>query len=395
MPLRWCRPAAPRARVRFAATRPCSGRGRVGLPSPAGGVSRPFRSGSCPGGVSCLLPLLCRRPWCGPPAPVSRPGPVAPWVCRSARPTCRGRVSWRWPGFPRSPPVAASRGRGGRAVARVFASSAAPRWARAGACRCRWRRRRLRLVVVARLAPLGRRVRRALWRGGLVFPLPPLVGGLFGGVSCLLFLVSLASLAALRPCRFPGAGFGAPVVPSRLHRPAARCWWRVPFGVVAGMSGFGPCQPCPVSCWCAPRPGRSGRRLAGLIRPRPPVSGFCRRRSVAAPRIRGRAAARLRALLALAAPPWRGRGGLFLARPRWSGGPPRRRVWLGGGRPGGGFAPPLAGGGALGGPPAVRVVGSAGRWFFSLSFSFCSRYFFPPGAAFLAALAGIKDTKFS
>ena len=100
-------------------------------------------------------------------------------------------------------------------------------------------------------------------------------------------------------------------------------------------------------------------------------------------------------LLALAAPPWCGRGGLFLARPRWSGGPPRRRVWLGGGRPGGGFAPPLAGGGALGGAPAVRVVGSAGRWFFSLSFSFCSRYFFPPGAAFLAALAGIKDTKFS
>lgn len=306
MPLRWCRPAAPRTRVRFAATRPCACRGRVGSPSPAGGVSHPFRVGLFPGGVPWLLsrcsPLL--RPWFVPPARLSRPGPVARLACRSARRPALCRVSWRWRGFLPPPLLAASRVPGVAACRRPVSGAWCGRCRVALPFRCRSRRRRFRLAAA-----------------GL------LVGWL--------------------PC-------------SRL------------------------------------------------------VAGW--RRSVALACVRRRASARLRGLVALAALFRRGRSGVLLAlrgpcrlSPRWL-------VRLGRCWPGGSVAPPLAGRRALGCPPALgafraswrrsgrarRAVlaagrsasGPAARWFFSLSFSFRFRCFFPPGPAFLAALAGIKNPEF-
>ena len=220
---------SPSARVRFAASRPCPGRrgravagrrgrgGGVLLPPLVGVRWSPRFSGLACGGVSWLLCLawsvLFRWfPWrCVRPAVGSRPGAVPPWVCRSAVRVARCPGSSRSRGFPRSPPLRASRCRGGGGFppAPVFARCArSPVGLR---CRCRFAR-------ACRRAGRG----CAPWWPPVPLRLPPLpalvarVPGCRsrwlsrGGACCLAVRCSSSALAAL-VCRRARA-FGLPPV---------------------------------------------------------------------------------------------------------------------------------------------------------------------------------------
>ncbi len=447
--LRLCRSLRAGARVRFAASRPvrpsslpalcarplwrCRWGGGVGaVPASlwrapgalsaapgGGGVGGSRWSPGFLGGVPwlcsrCLVLLVsCRSfPWrCVRLAVGSRPGAVPPWGCRSAVPPVRCRGLSRSRGSARSPPLPASRclGVGVCRCVRVFARCAGfPVVLR---CRCRsaraCRRAGRGCVPWWLPAPLPRRSPWSLrWP---LFPCPRPVAGRFacGGVPWL-FPLLLCPAVPLR-CRSPGAGSVVPVAPSRSLPRAGRSWSLPRFGALAGLLGCGLCRPRLAFCSWWPRRRRSVPPLGGRRRLRVALAfGFCRWRSVAPSRLRRRAAARLRALVAVAAPPWCGSGGVFLALCSPRGLSPRRVVRLGRRWPGGGFAPPLAGGGALGCAPAVHPVGSAGcwprrslrsavaagcpasrsaAWWFcssSLSFHFC--YFSSPGVAFLAFL---------
>lgn len=180
--------------------------------------------------------------------------------------------------------------------------------------------------------------------------------------------------------------------------------------------GVAACRPAPVSARCAGSRvvSRCRFRSARACRPAARACAPCWRlapprrspwrRSVAPPRLRGRAGARLRALVALAGMSRRAAGGLPLPAGRRALPPPRRRLRLGGGWPGGGGQPPLAGGGAAGrqsGRPRVAPAprcpapGFASRRFFSLSFAFRAHRFSSPGPAFLAGFFSAQVWFFS
>lgn len=242
----------------------------------------------------------------------------------------------------------------------------------------------------------------APWRGVTFFPerlcgrgeggsfFPPRLSGavrVFGGVSWLLSRAVSVSCPSLRSCcvRLAVGWPRGAVSPwgCRSAVPGCRCRGlsRSPGSarsrrrLASRCRGVAACRPAPVFARCAGsrvvsrcrfRFVRACRRVAPAcapwwrLAPLPPRRAPWPR-SVAPPRLRGRAGARLRALVALAGLSRRVAGGVSLAAGRRALPPPRRVVRLSRCWPGGGGPPPLAGGGALGRPPALGAGGPAGR----------------------------------